>query len=129
MKFLSKILINTSKDNKICHAEDMKIATNISKKFQFKLNNHTFDKKQTIWSIKDTLFSTMSSKLGFHKEFLWKGRFFENPRFCFSGGGEIRGYPGLPIEKYVQKYLQVQSILAKNFIILQKDFVREVFHF
>ena len=112
---LNKILINTFKDNNICHGEDMKIATNISKKFKFKLNNRALDKKETIWSIKDTLFSTMGSKLGFHKEFFLKGRFFENPRFCFSGGGEIRGYPGLPIEKYVQGISSRSKHLGKEF--------------
>lgn len=98
---LNNILISSSKT--LCHEEDLKIATNISKKFGFKINNYNLDQKGTEWSTKDTLFCSMYSKLGFHKDFYLKDKFFQKPRFSFHGGGEIRGYPSLPINNYILK--------------------------
>lgn len=98
---LNNILIDSATDNKNGHDEDLKIATNISKKYDFKLNNCILDRNSTPWSINDTLFCTFYSKLGFHKEFYWKNGFLNKPRFIFTGGGEIRGYPGLPINEYI----------------------------
>ena len=47
----------------------------------------------------------MYSKLGLHKEFSMKYRFYNNPRFAFTGGGGefIRGSPGYPIGKFLDK--------------------------
>jgi hypothetical protein len=61
------------------------------------------DNRSTIWSTKDALFCSIYTKLGFHKEFYLKPEFYYNPRFVFTGnGGEnLRGYPGYPIEKYL----------------------------
>ena len=103
---LNKILIRSATDtNKNPdHIEDFIIASNISSKFGFKLNDHYLDNSSTIWSTNDTLFCTMYSKLGFHKEFYLKNRFYHKPRFVFTGnGGEnIRGYPGYPIKQYIE---------------------------
>ena len=102
---LNKMHIKSAKDKKNPdHIEDIKIANDISLKFGFKLNNFYLDDKSTIWSTNDTLHCSMYSKLGFHKEFYWKDRFFYKPRFIFTGeGGEnIRGYPGYPIKKYIE---------------------------
>jgi hypothetical protein len=102
---LNEILINSSNDSLHCHSEDFQIASNISLKFGFKLNNKKLDRNGTIWRIEDNLASSFYTKLGFHKEFYFKNKFFTKPRFSFSGsGGELnRGYPGYPIEKYIRK--------------------------
>jgi len=101
---LNEILINSIKEKVHVFEEDFLIANNISSKFGFKINNHSLDNNGTKWSTRDTLFCTMYSKLGFHKEFYWKTKFYNIPRFLFTGhGGEnLRGYPGYPINKFVK---------------------------
>lgn len=93
---LNKILINSHNDTIHVHAEDFKIASNISSKLNFSLNKYSLDNNGTKLSMKDSLFCSVYTKLGFHKEFYLKNKFLSNPRFCLSGsGGEIiRGYLG-----------------------------------
>ena len=85
-------------------SEDLNIAKNISDKYKFRLNNFSFDNKSIKWSINDSLFCTIYSKLGFHKEFYLKDKFYKKPKIVVTGfGGEnIRGYPGYPIGKYLE---------------------------
>lgn len=102
-----EIFINSSKDKKRrrCHVEDLKIANNISLKFGFKLNNYNLDRNAVKWGKMNTLFCSIYSKLGFHKDFILNDKFFNKPRFSFTGmGGEyLRGAPEYPIEKYIEK--------------------------
>lgn len=86
------------------HEEDYKIAKNISLLYGFKLNNIKYnDKNFTKWNLIDIIYCSIYSKLGFHKEFYLKNKFYNIPKFSFTGdGGEyIRGIPGFPIEKYL----------------------------
>lgn len=103
---LKNIYIKSYDDQKKnpAHIEDLNIAINISSKYGFKLNDFSLDNKGIIWSTEDALYCTLYSKLGFHKEFYLKTRFYDRPRFVITGfGGEnIRGYPGYPIEKYIE---------------------------
>ena len=102
------------------HDEDFKIASNISSKFNFKLNKFKLDENSTKWSAIDTLFCSMYTKLGFHKEFYLRKKFFNKPLFIFTGdGGEyIRGKPGIPIEEYLMKL----SSKGKHIIGHEEDF-------
>ena len=115
---LNNILIKSAEDLKNPdHIEDFKIARNISSKFGFKLNNLQLDNNSIIWSTNDSLFCSTYTKLGFHKEFYWKDRFYKKPRFIFTGeGGEIiRGYPGYPIKKYLEGISsQARQIIGKE---------------
>lgn len=101
---INSVKINSYNDTRHTHEEDFKIASNISIKFGFKLNSFNLDNNGTQMSLKDSLFCTIYSKLGFHKEFYTITKFFNKPRFSFSGagGGMLRGYPGLPINKYTE---------------------------
>ena len=86
------------------YMDDFLISSNISSKYQFKLNEKILDKNSIAWNMEDTLFGSMYAKLGFHKWFILHGRFFDKPRFAIQGnGGEmLRGYPGEPIGKYIE---------------------------
>ena len=101
---LNDIFINSINDKIHSFEEDYKIASNISSKFGFKLNKNKLDNNATIWSTNDTLICSMYPKLGFHKEFYLKNKFYNKPRFIITGhGGEnIRGYPGIPINKFIK---------------------------
>ena len=116
---INDILINTSNDKNHCHEEDMKIAKNIATKFGFKLNNKKLDNNGMEWSIEDILSCTLYSKLGFHKEFYFKKEFFYNPRFALTGGSgeEIRGYPGITINEYIDKISSRGKYFGKQFYL------------
>ena len=72
-------------------------------KYGFKLNNSIIDENGTKLSTKDSIFVSIYSKLGLHKEFYLKTKFFSKPIFFFKGsGGEIiRGSPGYTIKQYI----------------------------
>ena len=103
---MNQINIFSAKDNKNNHDIDFKIATNISSKFGFKLNNYNLDKNGTNWSPKETLYNSIYSKLGFHKQFCFQYQFYTNPIFSFAGsnGESLRGTPGIPIQEYINSY-------------------------
>lgn len=98
------LIIHSIVDKKHTHEEDYKIASNISSKFGIKLNRY-LDKNGTKLNAKDALLCTIYTKLGFHKEFYTKTKFYTKPRFHVggSGGGLLRGYPYLTIEKYIDQ--------------------------
>ena len=116
----NKILINSYIEKTHCFEEDFKIASKIASNFDFKLNNYNLDNNSIEWSIKDTLICTMYSKLGFHKEFYFKRKFFKKPRFKFHGGGEIRGYPSLPIKEYIEGISLKGKSLGEEFYFSSK---------
>ena len=99
---IDELNIYSIKNNKHEHDIDYKIAREIAATYGFKLNNFHFDNNSIEWSLKDSLYDTFYSKLGFHKEFYFKKYFFNKPRFSFSGsGGEsLRGTPNSPIQKF-----------------------------
>ena len=98
-------MIHSSNDKLHVHEEDFKIAKNISSFFGLKLNAFKLDDKGTLFNNKDSFLGTIYTKLGIHKEFYVKKKFLDKPRFIFTGcGGEfIRSYPGLSIEKYMER--------------------------
>ena len=106
--------------NNPSYNEDFKIASNISSKLGFNLDNNTFDNRSIKWSLNDTIFSSVYPKLGVHKVFNLQKEFYLKPRFIFSGsGGEnIRGYPGYPLEQYIERI----SSQAKNITKHENEF-------
>lgn len=110
---LNEILIKSYKNKEHGHDEDFIIARNISTKLGFKLNNLTFNRNSTKFGIENTIYGSMFSKLGFHKEFYFKNEFYNKPRFSFRGaGGEsLRGYPGEPIAEFIDRnsYKNIKS--------------------
>ena len=85
-------------------------------KYGFNLDNNIFDNASIKWSSNDTIFCSIYSKLGVHKEFNLQKEFYLKPRFIFSGGaGEnIRGYPGYPIEQYIERLSSQAKINTKH---------------
>ena len=94
-----------SKKEKVHDIEtDFEIAKNISLKYGFKLNNYKLDSKGILLGLKDTLFNTLYSKLGFHKEFYLFNKFHSKPLFTFTGynGESLRGRPNKPINEFIK---------------------------
>jgi hypothetical protein len=101
---MEELNIHSIQDTKHEHDVDFQIASNISRKFGFKLNNFKLDNDVTKWNLKNTLFNTIYPKLGFHKEFYMKNIFYNKPRFSFtgSGGESLRGIPSVPIKTFLE---------------------------
>ena len=110
---MNEIFIKSINNTLHCHAEDFKIASNISKKFGFKLNKLELNKNDTKLSTKDSIFLSIYTKLGFHKELYFNTKFYSKPIFSFTGfGGEaIRGYHHLPIKKYIEEISSKAKII------------------
>ena len=101
---LNDILIASTNDKVHVHEEDYKIASKIASAYGFKLNGKKLDNEGIKWDFRDSIISSIYSKLGFHKELYFKSGFLNKPRFSFTGagGGMLRGYPSLPINKYIE---------------------------
>ena len=112
---MNEININSIQDIRHDLNVDYKIASNISSKFGFKLNNFNLDKDITTLSMKETLYNTVYSKLGFHKEFYMNNKFYNKPRFSFvgSGGESLRGAPNVPIKNFINK-LSLKHIIGNE---------------
>lgn len=102
---LNYLFIHSSLDKSHDHDIDFKIASKISEKLGFRLNKGDLDENSITWSRKDTILNEIYLKLGFHKEFKLRNKFFIKPRFalCGFGGEALRGVPGIPIQKYIEK--------------------------
>ena len=100
----NKIFMNSINNSKM-YEEDFKIASNISSKLGFKLNNWHLDNHGKKMNKKDSLFCSIYSKLGITNWFKSPNKFLNKPKFSLSGfGGElIRGYPGYTIKEYIKK--------------------------
>ena len=125
---IKKLLIYSAEYEKHCHKEDFKIATNISLKYGFKLNNYNLDNNGIDWGLKNALLCTFYTKLGFHKEFNLRNKFFNKPRFQFNGGGDIRGYPGLPIKEFIKNLSSNGKSLGKNLLFSSKRICKRSFN-
>ena len=101
---LNEIYIHSYIDKLHDHDVDYNIATNISYKYGFQLNNKNLDNKNILLKARDSIIYTIYTKLGFHKEFYLKDKFFIKPRFSFTGsGGEaLRGAPNIPIKLFIK---------------------------
>ena len=101
---MNDIVIHSINNNLNYHDIDYKIANEIATKFGFELNKLSFDNKSISLGIKHSILNTIYAKLGFHKQFYLKDKFFIKPRFTFTGGGGevLRGKPRIPIKKYIQ---------------------------
>ena len=112
---MNSLRINSYLNKVHGHDEDLIIAKNISSYYGFKLNDLKLDYRATKWNSKITLLCSLYSKLGFHKEFYLKKKFFNKPLFILSGSGgeDLRGSPGYPVYEYL-KHLSTRDIKDNN---------------
>jgi len=113
---MNGIFVNSKNDTLYTHEQDFKIASIISKKFRFKLNNLLLDKNGINLSIKDSIFLTIYTKLGFHKEFYIQTKFYSKPIFHFtgSGGESVRRHHHVPIKKYIENLCSQAKLVNVN---------------
>lgn len=101
-----KIRSNTAKIHVL--EEDYEIASEISKKFGFKLNNDVSDFNLIPFKEIDTILNiSFFIKLGFHKELYFRYEYSDKTLYSFTGaGGEtIRGYPNETTDEYISEIL------------------------
>lgn len=109
---LSKVKVrsNTAKIHVL--EEDYEIASEISKKFGFQLNNDVSDFNLIPFKEIDTpLNISFYTKLGFHKELYFRYEYSDNTLYSFTGaGGEtIRGYPNETNDEYIDEILKTAN--------------------
>lgn len=105
---LNEILIYSMDDKLHTHEEDFEIASAISKKYGFKLNqNYPQAKSLTEYTCQDTMNLSLYSKLGFHKQMHWVESACTPMYLIFSGsGGEcVRSYRNMSVSEYINKTL------------------------
>lgn len=123
--------ISSILDKKHDHEVDFKIASKISIKYGFKINNFNFDKRATKLSLKDAQLKTLYTKLGFHKDFKISQFFYNKPRFILTGGGgeTLRGEPGVKIKKFIQcnSLGKIKGHEKEFFCSSEKIFNRSIF--
>ena len=98
---LDEITIRSRED--IVH--DFRVASKISKKFNFKLNENTIKQNSIYFEELDTILNiSFYAKLGFNKQFYFKFNRYSEPIYKIGGaGGEsIRGYYNYTPEEYIQ---------------------------
>ena len=91
---LDDIRVNSINDNLHTHTEDYKIATEISKKFNFQLNKKLPQIHYQSWSLDKIIKTAWNTMIPFHKEIYYKQAHSFETRFRISGaGGEsVREY-------------------------------------
>jgi len=106
---INDILVFSSTAKTHSHDIDLNIAKNISEKYGFKINNLKFFDDATNLNTKISLYNTIYSKLGFHKEFYLQKKIHNKSIFKFSGNGgeDLRGMPCLKIKDYINKQSSV----------------------
>ena len=106
---INDILVFSSTAKTHSHDIDLSIAKNISEKYGFKINNLKFFDDTTNLNTKISLYNTIYSKLGFHKEFYLQKKIHNKSIFKFSGNGgeDLRGMPCSKIKDYINKQSSV----------------------
>lgn len=137
---LSNIRIHSLDDQNICHPEDFEIATQISKKFNFKLNK-PIKYNRTKLDITSTIKNSFYAKLGFHKEMYFQYYKNDEPIITLSGnGGEnLRNYYDVPAPDFIKRYENsaknrwsdefrepTRNILNRTFKELEKNYPENI---
>lgn len=101
---LDEIKINSYNDNKICHPEDFRIASEIAKEFNFKLNQNLNVNKIGYDNIYTPLFNSFYPKSCFHTAMNFRPFKYETPLYHFTGAaGEcLRGYPNTTPNEFLK---------------------------
>ena len=100
---LDEIRINSYNDDKHCHPEDFRIASEIGNKFGFKLNQKHFDNEKVSYDdVYTPMLNSFYPKLCFHTEMNFKPFRYRNRIYHFTGSsGEcLRGYPNETPEEF-----------------------------
>lgn len=123
---LNKILIKSSTAEK--HEEDFEIASEIAKKFNFRLNNYGMRPLAIPFKDMNTIIKiSFYIKLGFHKEMYFKNIRYEEPMYYFSGssGGTLRNiYDNTP-EEYSASLLNYIGNLSKELIPSSEEIITD----
>lgn len=104
---LNLIKFNSIQGNTHGHSEDYEIASEISKGFDFKLNQGRIDTEQDVFSDLDTTLNiSLYAKLGFHKQMHFTFSKATKPLFSIGGNGNIRDYPNQYTNDFLKKFIE-----------------------
>lgn len=131
---LNKIFVYSKDTDR--HKEDFEIASNIAKKYDFKLNNRPKQSFKSINNYEDSIALAYYTKLCYHKYYDFPLYVSEEPLYLFGGvGGEsLRSYWNKSTEEFIEswkkrasKYSEelinpIKNVLEYNFKELQKEY-------
>lgn len=126
---LDNIRIHSIDDQNICHPEDFEIATQISNRFNFKLNQPLPIKRTKLDNV-STLYNSFYAKGGFHKEMYFQYFRNDEPQITISGnGGEnLRNYYDVPAPDFIKRYEEVaRNKWSDDFIVPTRDIMSRTF--
>ena len=92
--------------------EDLKVASEIAERFNFKLNESTIMQEPIYFKELDTILNiSFYTKLGFNKEFYFQVDRFLKPVYVFGGGGgeTIRSYYNFTSEEFVDRIVYLTT--------------------
>lgn len=119
-----KIFVHSSNDNLHTHKEDYEIASLISERLNFKLNNPiNLEKYPLNKEISKEI--TMLTKIGLHKQFTFRSFFYPNKLFYFTGyaGEIIRNYWA---DKTPVEFLETRKSMDKFITINCADCIQRI---
>lgn len=126
---LDEIRINSYNDDKICHPEDFRIASEIAKEFNFQLNRNFNVDKIGYDNIYAPLFNSFYPKLSFHTAMNFRTFKYKTPIYHFTGAaGEcLRGYPNTTPNEFL-KNLKIHTAQYDSSLIesVEKIFKRTI---
>lgn len=126
---LDNMRIHSIDDQNICHPEDFEIATQISNKFNFKLNQ-PMPIKRTKLDNASTINNSFYAKASFHKEMYFQYHRNEETIITISGnGGEnLRNYYDVPAPDFIKRYEEVaKNKWSDDFIVPTRNIMSRTF--
>lgn len=127
---LNKIRIHSIPDTKHTHKEDFEIATAISKEYGFLLNNNVISlHKNNFVDVATSINVSFYTKLGFHKQMMFKIFKSIEPIYLISGGGGecLRDYWNISPEEFTSQCIRRSKNYSAELVngtknILKRDF-------
>ncbi|MBQ6219897.1 MAG: hypothetical protein IJJ47_09210 [Methanosphaera sp.] len=120
-----EILFNSVNNNVHTFSEDFKIATILSEKFDFKLNDdaNLNIRPKFFNELNTTINVSFYPKLGFHKQMFYKNFKFNKYVYSFTGGGTLRNYGNVEENIVVEKYLKTAGSFHPSMISSTKKII------
>ncbi|WP_029543125.1 hypothetical protein [Selenomonas sp. AB3002] len=102
---LRELTIKSLKDGLHTHKEDLEIATDMSKQYDFPLNVNTISRNLSPYTLEESMDISAMTMLGFHKEMHFKDASYEKTLYKFTGsGGEaLRGDWSMELPAFLER--------------------------
>lgn len=141
---LGRIMVYSKQDDQKTHTEDYQIASAISKRYGFVLNDNQYLSREfSSYSLEDIYRISFDAKLGFHKQMYYTLSRQTKRRYTFTGfgGAVVRNFCQDSTDEYIQKAvarchpfagnsseerermeLSIRHVMERNFAALRRKY-------